>query len=478
LEKKKAEFISLTGNCDLPDEIVFCRELCLSNKSYTPNAAKLIAEFVTSGSSSLCSQITSLDISDVIASQPEIDGLDVLNTFSLAFKDSKLTHINLSDNAMGSKGIASCKSILSLPTLESLQLCNNGLSETSMEEVSDILLNSGVCENMKRLHFFNNMSGDGGCTAFARIIQKCSCKLIDIRFSGTRAQREGSLNVALALEELICKEGCSIEHLDLADNSFGVKGAQALASLLILCKDLKYLDLHDCLLEDEGIRLISDSLLNCYECLQHLDFSGNDLTKSATDDIVSVLQKATNLGVFRAEENDLTSIGVRGIAKALNASLLELHLGSNACGTVGVEAIVQARKVLTNLCILSLDENMFATDDVVALQEAYGEILVEFEDNISDDDADFNLMFGSDDSSCHLSSGELSFIQEEFTTTDGNIGQVISSDHDSQSNTSTLSSANISEEGAAEETSNALMTLEKEWTDLKEQSPLKMKPKI
>ena len=477
LDKKKSEFISLTGNCDLPDEIVFCRELCLSNKSYTPNAAKLIADFITSGTSpSLCSQITSLDVSDVIASQSEMDGLDVLNTLSLAFKDSKLTHINLSDNAMGSKGITSCKSILSLPTLESLQLCNNGLSETSMEEVSDILLNSGVCGNMKRLHFFNNMSGDGGCTAFARIIQKCSCNLIDIRFSGTRAQREGSLNVALALKHLFCKEGCSIEHLDLADNSFGVDGAQALSSLLILCKDLNYLDLRNCLLEDEGIRLISNSLLNCCECLQHLDFSGNDLTKSATNDIVSVLQKAATLKVFWAQENELTSIGVRGIAKALKSSLLELHLGSNECGTIGAEAIVQART--TNLCVLSLDENIFATDDVWALQEAYGDILVKIEDNISDDDADFNLMFGSDENSCHLSAGEVSFIQEEFTSTDGNLGQVISSDDDSQSNTSTLSSANISEELVAEETSNALMTLEKEWTDLKDQSPLKIKPKI
>jgi hypothetical protein len=201
--------------------------------------------------------------------------------------------------------------------------------------------------------------------------------------------------------------------------------------------------------------------------------AGNDLTKSATNDIVSVLQKAATLKVFWAQENELTSIGVRGIAKALKSSLLELHLGSNECGTIGAEAIV-----LTNLCVLSLDENIFATDDVWALQEAYGDILVKIEDNISDDDADFNLMFGSDENSCHLSAGEVSFIQEEFTSTDGNLGQVISSDDDSQSNTSTLSSANISEELVAEETSNALMTLEKEWTDLKDQSPLKIKPKI
>ncbi len=69
------------------------------------------------------------------------------------------------------------------------------------------------------------------------------------------------MNVALALKHLFCKEGCSIEHLDLADNSFGVDGAQALSSLLILCNDLNYLDLRDCLLIDEGIRLISDSLI-------------------------------------------------------------------------------------------------------------------------------------------------------------------------------------------------------------------------
>jgi len=228
-------------------------------------------------------------------------------------------------------------------------------------------------------------------------------------------------------------------------------------------------------LEDQGTRHICSSLLECCECLQYLDFSGNDLSKDAAQDIVSVLQKSTCLKVFRAEMNELTSIGVTIIAESLHPPLLELHLGCNVCGTVGAEAVVRAREVLINLCALSFDGNVFSTDDILALQEAYGDVLLKIEDNVSDDDVDFNLIFDSDESSCHFSAGELSF-KEEFRSeiSNANLGLAISSDQESQlSNTSTLSSANINEEVVAEEKNTALMALEKEWTDLKDQSPLK-----
>jgi hypothetical protein len=115
-------------------------------------------------------------------------------------------------------------------------------------------------------------------------------------------------------------------------------------------------------------------------------------------------------------------------------------------------------------------------DKLVVPKEAYSDVLVKIDDNVSDDDAIFNLIVGSDEGSCPFSSGEISFT-EEFTNENShtNLGLVISSDQDSQfSNTSTLSSANISDVEVVEEKATALMALEKEWTDLKEQSPMKL----
>ena len=115
-------------------------------------------------------------------------------------------------------------------------------------------------------------------------------------------------------------------------------------------------------------------------------------------------------------------------------------------------------------------------DKLVVPKEAYSDVLVKIDDNVSDDDAIFNLIVGSDEGSCPFSSGEISFT-EEITNENShtNLGLVISSDQDSQfSNTSTLSSANISDVEIVEEKATALMALEKEWTDLKEQSPMKL----
>merc|ERR1740124_406820 len=116
---------------------------------------------------------------------------------------------------MGSKGIKACASVLSgqYSSLKRLSLCNNGLSEDAMNEVAEILsggaageenanFGSSMCERLEKIHFFNNMSGNGGCRAFAQILSKCTHQLTDLRFSGTRAGREGSLLISNALENL------------------------------------------------------------------------------------------------------------------------------------------------------------------------------------------------------------------------------------------------------------------------------------
>ena len=312
LQLKQDEFCTVLGKNDPSSQSQMpplCERLVLSNKSYTSAAAKHIADFITSAS--LSSQVTSIDLSDIIASREESEGLSVLRTFSDAFQSStKLVDIDLSDNAMGSKGISSSVSILTLRSLEKLSLCNNGLSESSMNEVADILLQSETCKRLKKIHFYNNMSGDGGCEAFVRILNHCGSNLVDIRFSRTRAQRQGSLKVAEAIRDLITERECNIEHLDLADNSFSTAGADVLSSSLHLCTRLKYLDVRDCLLEDDGNEQICRAISG-FCPLDYFDMSGNDITRDDAQDIMLLLQKTPSLKTFRVQENELSSIGIK-----------------------------------------------------------------------------------------------------------------------------------------------------------------------
>ena len=477
LDLKKSELIMITGNNDLSG-FSLCSTIVLSNKSYQPDAAEVICQFIEKHS--LDSHIKVLDMSDVIASQPESEGLQVLKRLSSSFTNGSIEELDLSDNAMGSKGITACRPLLSLPSLRSLKLCNNGLSETSMMEVSEILSTSGVCGNLKQIHFYNNMSGDGGCQAFADIIRLCSRELVDIRFSSTRASREGSLVIAKALQGLISGHGVEIERLDLADNSFGIESTRELCQLLKCCSKLQYLDLRDCLLGDDGFKILVFALLESSCDLQYFDVSANDLTKDVSHDIRSLLKHNPNLSVFRAEENELQSQGIACIVKSISGSVTKLHLGANECGSAGAKAVIEAKSRLPQLTSLGLDENMFSTEDVNILEATYGNVLIPIEDNLSDecpeDDDDFELSCDSDEASYNPSSGEVSFDREAFTET--NINRISTEQESIHSNASTLSSANsmhsIHNEGH-HETGNALMTLEKEWTDLKDSSPLKLK---
>ena len=118
----------------------------MTDKSYTFEAATLIAEFLTSTdifSPCLSAGIQIANLADIIASRMEEEGLEVLQILSNAFQTSRLIEVDLSDNAMGSKGVTACEMVLGgIPVATSLQklsLCNNGLSESTMEEVAELL---------------------------------------------------------------------------------------------------------------------------------------------------------------------------------------------------------------------------------------------------------------------------------------------------------------------------------------------------
>lgn len=372
----------------------------LSNKSYTAGAAEIIGGFI---SKNCAASIKVAILADVIASRMEEEGLQVLQILSDSLKHAELIEVDLSDNAMGSKGIRACEGVLGgqKNSLEQLTLCNNGLSEYSMEEIADILLEGSedmdedcICERLTKIHFFNNMSGNKGCEAFARILSKTNSRLIDVRYSGTRAGREGSMILASALDNLTMK---NLQRLDLADNSFGAQGAQLLSRALVRCGRLQYLNLRDCVLDDSAIQSICHALFGSdgsSESLQHLDVSGNEITARGARSLSELLEETTNLRVLHAEENEMTSRGIQQLAPLLPTSLQELKLGFNECGTLGAQALIQHISITqqhTKLHTLHLDGNSFLPHIVEKLQDVFGDKLLEMEENDDENDFDDDL---------------------------------------------------------------------------------------
>ena len=81
--------------------------ICLSNKSFDNGAATKIAEYVSS-----LSGVTVADISDIIAGRPEDEALRTLNIICSSLKKFELIEVNLSDNALGAKGVEACIDVL------------------------------------------------------------------------------------------------------------------------------------------------------------------------------------------------------------------------------------------------------------------------------------------------------------------------------------------------------------------------------
>mmetsp|Transcript_7739 Transcript_7739/g.11279 ORF Transcript_7739/g.11279 Transcript_7739/m.11279 type:complete len:438 (-) Transcript_7739:213-1526(-) len=391
VEKARAEEIVAHWNAN--DETKYTA-VSLGDKAYTEEAAKIVASYITSPDTShLFDEVTVADLADMIAGRMEEEGLAVLKALCSAVGNGRrLVEVDLSDNAMGSKGINACQAVLEdqYVSLQRLSMCNDGLSGASMHEVADILCKA-TPSPLTKIHFYNNMSGDDGCEAFARILANC-VNLVDVRFSGTRARAKGSLRTAKEFAALGAAGNLSnLTRLDLADNSFGTDGGAELAVAFKNCPKLTYLNLRDCILGDEGTTVVCNALNEAKCPLVHLDLSGNEITAVGAKSVARLLRSQDTLITFHCEENEMTSRGVARIASSLGANLVDVALGCNECGAIGGKALVDASERMTSLKVITIDGNMFQANEVEALETAFGEKLCEMEDNDDFEDVDADL---------------------------------------------------------------------------------------
>ena len=372
----------------------------LSNKSYTAPAAHALA-----GKLATLRGLTDVDVSDVIAGRPEDEALEVLGALSAALAAAAgggdaaaaaHTALDVSDNALGQKGIdALLPLFVGAAPLRSLKTCNNGMSEAAARQLADLATRSGSTA-LETFHYFNNMSGDGGAAAVARIVA-ASPGLVDLRFSGTRAGRAGSLEFARSLAGRH-----ALVALDLADNSFGAEGGAVLGAWLDASNAkngsaiLASLNLRDCSLGDDGFAPVAAALGSCV-ALRALDISGNELThESCGAPWLRALQALESLGV---EENEIGSLGGAKLARALTGAklpnLATFLTATNELASGGAIALCEAvLEAAPNLERLELNGNALdgaALERLAAALNAAGkgDILGEMDDNdedLADDD--------------------------------------------------------------------------------------------
>ncbi|KAL9684596.1 hypothetical protein QQ045_022037 [Rhodiola kirilowii] len=356
--------------------------ICFSNRSFGLDAARVAEPILLS----LKDQLTEVNLSDFIAGRPEAEALEVMSIFSSALKGCKLRYLDLSNNAMGEKGVNAFEGLLrSQKHLEELYLMNDGISEEAARAVCEFIPST---EKLKILHFHNNMTGDEGAVAIAEIVKR-SPALEDFRCSSTRVDSEGGVALSEALGS--CTH---IKKLDLRDNMFGVEAGLALCEPISRFSDLTEVYLSYLNLEDEAATAILNALKDSAPSLEVLELAGNDITAETASALAACLQAKQFLTNLNLSENELKDEGAVVISKALesgNEQLVEIDMSTNAIRDTGAKALAQAVKTKSGFKLLNINGNYISEECIDELKDIVPDVLGPLDENDPEGEDDVDL---------------------------------------------------------------------------------------
>ncbi|KAK7277638.1 hypothetical protein RJT34_22653 [Clitoria ternatea] len=335
--------------------------ICFSNRSFGLDAAHVTEPILIS----IKDQLKEVDLSDFIAGRPEAEALEVMTIISSALEGCVLRYLNLSNNAMGEKGVRAFRSLLkSQSNLEELYLMNDGISEEAAKAVSELLPST---EKLRVLHFHNNMTGDEGAIAIAEIVKR-SLALEDFRCSSTRVDADGGVALAEALGA--CRH---LRKLDLRDNMFGVEAGYALSKVIPAFADLTEVYLSYLNLEDDGAEALAKALKESAPSLEILDMAGNDITAKAAASVAACISSKQFLTKINLSENELKDEGAVLISKALEGhrQLNEVDLSTNSITWSGARLLAEVVMQKPGFKLLNINANYISDEGIDQLKNIF-----------------------------------------------------------------------------------------------------------
>ncbi|KAL0323568.1 UNVERIFIED_CONTAM: RAN GTPase-activating protein 2 [Sesamum angustifolium] len=339
-------------------------KICFSNRSFGLGAARVAGPILAS----IKSQLKEVDLSDFVAGRPEAEALDIMSIFSEALEGSQLRYLNISDNALGEKGVRAFGKLLQSQTsLEELYLMNDGISKEAAQAVCELVPST---EKLRVLHFHNNMTGDEGAIAISEILRRCP-SLEDFRCSSTRVGSEGGVALSEALAE--CK---NLKKLDLRDNMFGVEAGVKLSVSLYKHEYLMEIYISYLNLEDDGAIAIANALKETAPSLTVLEMAGNDVTAEAAPRVAACISTKMALTKLNLSENDLKDVGAIQISKAFGEGhdqLKEVDLSLNSIRRAAARTLAQALVRLPGFKFLNVNGNFISEEGIDELKDIFKE---------------------------------------------------------------------------------------------------------
>ncbi|KAL1203303.1 RAN GTPase-activating protein 2 [Cardamine amara subsp. amara] len=337
-------------------------KICFSNRSFGLGAARVAEPILAS----LKDQLKEVDLSDFVAGRPEVEALEVMNIFSDALQGCILSSLNLSENALGEKGVRAFGTLLkSQSSLEELYLMNDGISKEAAQAVSELIPST---DNLRVLQFHNNMTGDEGAVAIAEVVKR-SPLLENFRCSSTRVGTEGGIALSEALEH--CTH---MEKLDLRDNMFGTEAGVSLSKTLSSFKHLTELYLSYLNLEDEGAIAIANALKESASPIEVLEMAGNDITVEAASAITACVATKQQVSKLNLSENELKDEGCVQIAKSIeddHSKLQYIDMSTNYIRRAGARALAQVVVKKEGFKMLNIDGNIISEEGIEEVKEIF-----------------------------------------------------------------------------------------------------------
>lgn len=353
----------------------------LSTKSFGAAAAAVAARALQN----VARHLSHADLSDIIAGRPEDEALEALRVITSGLGEARLRYLDLSDNALGEKGVRACAGALTGgpgEALEFLALRNVGCSVHACAAVEELVVGG----QLKGLHLYNNMSGDEGAGHIARVLARAR-HMEDFRMASSRVGPKGgaALARALAASGGGGRAQNALRRLDLSDNPLTDGCAQELALCVAHSPLLTALNLNDTSLGDAGVAAVCAALeakgAEAAAALEELELALNEVTVEGAKALARALGtgKFVNLRRLNLRENELEDAGALALCAALGKlpALEHVDLCCNQlqrAGAVGVARTLAAGTGAAGggkpppLKCLALDENAISEAGVDQLK--------------------------------------------------------------------------------------------------------------
>lgn len=311
-----------------------------------------------------------VSLADTIASLGEDEALKVLTSLCGALDAcKKLKDIDMSNNALGERGVAACAPLLQgQKDLESISFCNNGLAPGAAKLIRTFLVAS---TRLKKVHFHNNLLETPGALQIAHLVTAAP-QLEDLRFSSLRSGEAGSTALAKALEKT-----AELKYLDVSDNTFGDEAVDALAHALSKHGKLIYLNVKDLDLSVSQIRAILDAIAKSKAPIEHLDISSNENGDDFGTIIGKYIQKTPSLKKILLDDYDLDDVGVLGMLKEVRTgsklALEDISVSGNTIHRSGAIGMAALARRLPNAKRINLSHNCVPQDLISKIDDIFAE---------------------------------------------------------------------------------------------------------